>query len=102
MNYTVDQIVSMLHQNPSDKHGRTAVERAILAIHDRQTRDEKQASDTKHRNDVGFSVRTVHKGTYYARWILSGKHLTGEHAAKAKQIALYHRKQLTNIANKKI
>lgn len=38
------------------------------------------------------------RGTYYAKWIQSGKRLTGEHLAKARKIALYHSRQLVKIA----
>jgi hypothetical protein len=79
-----------------------AVERAMVAIWDRQTADEKSADATKHDNGVGFSGSTVRRGSYYAKWVKSGRRLSGSHLERARHIALRHLRQLTNIANKKI
>jgi hypothetical protein len=76
-----------------------AVERAMVAIWERQTRDEQTAETTRHHNGIGFSGWTAKSGTYFARWVLSGRHLTGRHLAKARKIALHHAGQLTRIAN---
>ncbi len=76
-----------------------AVERAIVAIYDRQTRDEKATSDTRHRNNVGFRANHASKGSYYARWINGGRKLTGSHLQNARRIALQYKRQLTEIAN---
>jgi hypothetical protein len=75
-----------------------AVERAIIAIYDRQTQDEKSASDTKHRNGRGFRSNHASKGSYYARWCLSGRRLTGHHLANARKIALHYVRQLAEVA----
>ena len=76
-----------------------AVERAIVAIYDRQTQDEKASSDTKHNNARGFRANHASKGSYYARWVLGGRRLTGLHLDNARKIALHYRKQLCEIAN---
>lgn len=76
-----------------------AVERAMVALYDRQTRDEKATSDTKHNNNVGFSGAHAKKGSYYARWVLSGRKLDGYHLEKARGIALRYTRQLAEIAN---
>lgn len=76
-----------------------AVERAILAIYERQTQDEKVTSDTRHRNARGFSAAHVSKGSYYARWILGGRHLTGRHLENARKIAMHYTQQLVDVAN---
>src|SRR6188768_583217 len=76
-----------------------AVERAILAIYERQTQDEKVTSGTRHRNSRGFSAAHVSKGSYYARWVLGGRHLTGHHLANARRIALHYTQQLADVAN---
>lgn len=99
MNNTIAWDKSRLRQliTTNDK----AVERAILAIYDRQTQDEKQVSDTKHHNCVGFSAAHARSGSYYARWIRSGRSLTGRHLEKARTIALHYTGQLLQIIEEK-
>jgi hypothetical protein len=76
-----------------------AVERAMVAIWERQTRDEQATETTRHHNGIGFSGWTAKSGTYYANWVRSGRSLSGKHLAKARKIALHHAGQLTRIAN---
>ena len=76
-----------------------AVERAMVAIWERQTRDEQATETTRHHNGIGFSGWTAKSGTYFANWVRSGRSLTGKHLAKARKIALHHAGQLTRIAN---
>lgn len=89
------KIEILLHANDR------AVERAMVAIYDRQTLDEKATSDTKHRNGRGFRANHASKGSYYARWVLGGRRLTGHHLENARKIALHYVRQLTEIANAK-
>jgi len=91
--WTRGQIETMLQT--SDR----AVERAMKAIFERQTRDEQATSTTKHLNGIGFSGWTAKPGSYYAKWVLSGRHLTGKFLIKARRIAMHHAGQLTKIAN---
>ena len=90
--WTPEEIKSLL--NRSNK----AVEHAILAIFDRQTSDEQDASDTRHRNGRGFASCHAYMGSYYARWIQSGKHLDGKHLDKARKMALCYSGQLAEVA----
>ena len=76
-----------------------AVERAMVAIWERQTADEQETQDTRHHNGIGFSGWTAKSGTYFARWVQSGRTLSGKHLVKARKIALHHAGQLTRIAN---
>lgn len=76
-----------------------AVERAIVAIYDRQTQDEKATSDTRHVNHRGFRANHASKGSYYARWVLGGRRLTGFHLDNARTIVMHYHKQLAEIAN---
>jgi hypothetical protein len=92
---TEAQIIAVLNSNPK------AVERAMVVLYDRQTADEKATSTTRHHNQRGFSGSTDKRGTYYARWVLGGRRLTGHHLDKARQIALKHRRQLVEEANLK-
>ena len=78
-----------------------AVEKAIVAIYDRQTPDEKATSDTRHDNHRGFRSNHASKGSYYARWVLSGRKLTGHHLVNARKIALQYHRQLCEVANAK-
>lgn len=71
-----------------------AVERAILSLYKRQTADEQNCQETLHSNGVGFSGAHAHLGTYYAKWILSGRHLTGKHLEKARAMTLKYTDQL--------
>lgn len=76
-----------------------AVERAMVALLSRQTEDEKVQGTVNHNNHKGFAASNSRKGTYFAKWVQSGRHLTGAHLEKARKIALFHAGQLTDIAN---
>ena len=91
--WTREDIVSLL--NTSDR----AVERGVVAIWQRQTADEQSTDTTRHSNGIGFSGWSAHSGSYYAKWVESGRRLTGKHLDKARKIALHHAAQLTRIAN---
>lgn len=79
-----------------------AVERAIVAIYQRQTHDEQHSSDTKHSNGIGFSGADARLGSYYARWILSGRRLSGHHLEKARAMSQKYVRQLAEIAEAKL
>ena len=96
MEYTVDQIKNLLQNND------IAVNRAMVALYNEQTESEKSCNQTNESNGRGFSYRTAPKGTYYAKWVLSGKSLSGYHLDNARKIALFHAKQLTNLANENL
>ena len=75
-----------------------AVERAILALYRRQTDDEQTTQETRHRNGRGFASCHAWRGSYYARWILSGRHLSGPHIEKARRIVRHYTSQLAEEA----
>ena len=75
-----------------------AVERAVVAIYRRQTQDEQVSYETKHHNRVGFAACHAHLGSYYARWILSGRHLSGSHVERARRMVRHYAGQLHQIA----
>lgn len=79
-----------------------AVERAIVAIYNRQTEDEKREGDTRHTNGIGFSGADARLGTYYAKWVLKGNSLTGNHLMKARLMAHKYVRQLAEIATARI
>jgi hypothetical protein len=93
--WTTDRIVQLL--NTSDR----AVERAVVAIYQRQTADEQAASVTCHDNTVGFSGCDAIRGSYWARLIMRGYHLYPDKLAKARKMVVKYRRQLTEIANAK-
>jgi len=79
-----------------------AVDRALSVLYDRQTRDEKSDSATKHSNGVGFKANHARLGSYYGKWVQAGHRLTGRHLEKARHIALQYIGQLTEEANLKV
>lgn len=79
-----------------------AVERAIVAIYNRQTTDEQNSEDTKHLNGIGFTGADARLGSYYAKWILSGKHLNGNHLTKARVMSYKYIRQLCEIAKTRV
>lgn len=93
MAWTRTQINNLLNTNPA------AVERAMVRLYDLQTKDEKANGGTRWNNGQGFAANAGKRGTYYARWVLGGRQLTGVHLERARSIALRHSMQLVNIAN---
>jgi hypothetical protein len=94
--FLVSDIIALLSTN------NRAVERGILAIFNKQTSDEQAIGHTKHNNCVGFSGWSAKPGTYYAKWLKSGRSLDGKHLDKARKICIHHATQLTKIANNQI
>jgi len=95
MKHTKESIQDILAK--SDR----AVARAMIVIYDRQTQDEKTTSDTRHTNQRGFSGAHAKTGSYYARWVLSGRGLTGKHLDKARAMAMHYWRQLLEEAERK-
>jgi len=78
-----------------------AVERAILAIFNRQTEDEQNVGMTKHTNGRGFNGTDAHLGSYYAKWLMSNRRLSGRHLMKARLMMMKYAKQLVEVAQEK-
>ncbi len=100
--WTEERIVALLESSP------LAVERALVALYDRQTQDEKRDSDTRHDNQRGFSAAHAATCSYFARLVLRGwqscghrksTHLYPDKLAKALKIVKRYRRQLAEIAN---
>jgi hypothetical protein len=89
---TKSQVRQLLLTNPR------AVERAILALYHCQTVDEQRSSATCENNGKGFSAAHAERGSYLARWLLSGRHLTGPWVDKARAIALHYCGQLSDMS----
>lgn len=90
----VASIVSILSCN--NAVGNEAVEQGILALHRRQTSDEQNSSSTRHTNGVGFNYTHARLGTYCAKWILQGNHLTNYrgYLERCRKICIFYAKQL--------
>lgn len=93
--WTPDTIKALLDR--SDR----AVERAVVAIYRRQTEDEQDTGETRHRNGRGFASCHAHLGSYYARWILSGRRLTGTHLERARRMVRWYSNQLIEVAQQR-
>ena len=72
----------------------TAVERAMVALYNRQTAGEQHTSSTHVTNGRGFSAFHAKKGTYYAKWVKGGRQLTSYHLANARKMACHYLAQL--------
>ena len=72
----------------------SVVERAMVVLYARQTRQEQAQSTTRDQNGRGFSSSDASKGSYYARWVLSGRRLDGHHLERARSISLKYIRQL--------
>ena len=91
--YQKEDILGLLDRNP------LAVERALIAIYKRQTHEEQQADRTKAHNKVGFSSVHARYGSYLAKWLMSGRHLSNKHVDRARTLAKHYWRQLAEIAN---
>lgn len=79
----------------------TWVERALVVLYHRQTEAEQQSHSTQSLNGQGFSSSDAPLGTYMARWILEGKHLTGRFLLAGRTLTLKYTRQLLEAAEKK-
>lgn len=79
-----------------------AVEQAVVRIYDRQTQDEKAVHATIRQNGIGFQACDARRGTYWARLILSGRHLFADRMPKARAMVIKYRAQLTVLAFEKM
>lgn len=75
-----------------------AVERAITVLYANQTADERAVSQTKHQNARGFNSADASRLSYYARWVGSGRHLTGHHLDRARATVGKYWRQLLRAA----
>lgn len=75
------------------------LERGILAIFDYQKKDEQNMDTTLYHNKVGFSGAHASFLSYCAKYIKSGRHLTGRFRDKARRFMMHYSDQLARIAN---
>jgi hypothetical protein len=91
--WTREEVNALLDRNPR------AVERGIVRLYIRQEATERSQGQTVKQNGIGFNAFWAQSGTYYARWILSGRQLSGGHLEKARKCCRVHSAQLTAYAN---
>lgn len=96
MKWNKENITALLRTNDR------AVERAMVVLLERQTRDEQYCENTAHSNQRGFNCAHAKRGTYYGKWVRSGRYLTGTHLERARSIALRYTQQLADQANENI
>ncbi len=104
---THDTIKRML-ANPNRNYVETVIGRALLALLDRQTEDEKRAADTRVWNAIGFSGADAKSGTLTAKYFAKHGHLLDWQIAKWTKKAkngyprlCKYAKQLNEIAMEK-
>lgn len=74
------------------------LERAIVAIFERQTVHEQNIEHTIELNHRGYNHADSKRMSYYSKWIKSGKHLTGFHINIAQKRIKKYVNQLILIA----
>lgn len=75
-----------------------AVEAAILGLYARQTVGEQTTSTTIESNGRGFNYTDAEYGTYLAKWLQSGRHLTGSHLSRARRMANFYWRQVAEMS----
>lgn len=83
-----------------------AVEQALLALYDRQTRDEQLSAITTHQNGMGFSGPDAEFLTSLSQWILrstraKGQRLTPKQMTAARKRLVKYAGQLVKVAEEK-
>jgi capsule polysaccharide modification protein KpsS len=80
------------------------IERAVIAIFNKQTENEKEVESTNMRNNVGFTGADAKILTSFAKQLLKNKnrHLSDKQMAIAKKRIVKYAGQLAKIANGKI
>ena len=104
---TRESLIQML-QKPDAKYVNTVVGRALVAIYERQTFDEKSSSNTLHHNSIGFTAIDAQFGTSCAKFYSRNgylsynqvKYWTKLNSKGIPKISKYW-KQLNEIANQK-
>lgn len=103
MPWNKERVLELLRTND------LAVERAVVALFERQTADEKATNDTRHDNTVGFTAAHARTLSFYAKVILAGWKREGKNKTylfpnkmeKARRFVSHYHRQLCEIANKK-
>jgi ribosomal protein L16/L10AE len=73
--------------------------RGVVALYERQTKDEQSSEHTRHRNGQGFNSRDAEFMTSIAKQILAGRNLTEKQINAARRVIGKYCGQLAKIAN---
>ena len=76
--------------------------KGVVALFERQTKDEQRVEDARIVNNVGFNKPDSHKMSYYAKWIMKKGRLDGHFRDDARRRILKYSAQLTKIADKEL
>lgn len=105
---TRDTIRTML-RNPNPRYVEVVVGRALVALLQRQTKDEQRANDTREHNGVGFTGADARSGTLTAKTFIRDNKLLDWQVGSWTKIAkngyprlAKYAKQLNEIALEKI
>mgnify|MGYP000209306595 CR=1 FL=1 len=71
---TKDSLKQMLEQSDEEKRARI-IGRALVALFNRQTREEQASNDTRQFNNVGFSGADAKSGSLTAKYFLKHRRL---------------------------
>ena len=100
---TRDSMAAML-SNPNPAYVQAVIGKALVAIFNRQTEDEKNINDVREHNTIGFSGADARTGSITAKYFLKHKSLMPWQVEKWSKISRgyprickYH-KQLNEIA----
>jgi len=93
--YTFGEVRKLLETNQA------WVQRAVVVVFERQTQEEKAQEVSCRENGIGFNKPDARQGSKMARWILSGKNLTGWHLKKAFEMMPKYWKQIATEINQK-
>lgn len=97
MEYTIEIVKEKLSTN------RLWIERAIVALYNRQTEDEKEGRFTAEDNGVGFNAFDSPFLSNLAEWLIAGKnngHLTNNQLDVAKKKMPKYAKQILSLIPK--
>lgn len=104
---TKDSLQAML-DNPNPKYVERVVGRALWAIHQNQTADERELNETREHNGIGFNSADAYSGSLTAKAFKRNGYLSGWQLDKwlkkdvhgYSRLAKYHR-QLNEIAKRR-
>lgn len=75
------------------------LERGVLAIDARQTSDELVSCETRHVRCHGWNKGDARYGSYVAKYLRTGRRLSGHHIAKTQRMMMKYAGQLARIAS---
>jgi hypothetical protein len=93
--FTKEVIKSNLSTNPK------WIERALVVLYEYQTDSEKSTNKTQIFNDLGFNKPDSSYLSYCAKWVKSGRSLSGVHLTKCGQKLPKYWRQIKELIENK-